>query len=330
MRPAHPLLAATAARLATRSERRALHLDLARATEDEQQRVLHLALAAERPDAELSSRLARAASRAAGRGAAGEAVELAGHALRLTAQDARDRPARLLALGERLEAVGMDRSVERVAAVRLAWRGETAAARAALSDLQDTAEERGEDYSYLLARLHTCELELRVGDWTQASQSLEELAESADLEQLRGLVHERCRTLLAAGRGNPAAAERSARRAIAAANANGVVWQLLETLRARGLARLLAHDPRAAAADLGRVWEVSEREGIDDPGTFPVAPDLVEALLENADRDRARAVTARLQELSVAQQHSWGLVSARRCTALLDDEEETAEEIAAA
>jgi DNA-binding CsgD family transcriptional regulator len=459
VRPAHPLLAATAARLATPRERRALHLDLASATEDEQHRVLHLALAAEHPDVELSSRLARAAARAAAHGAAGEAVELAGHALRLTAPDARERPERLLALGERLEAVGeftrlsellqpevdalppgeprvrahlllaegghvrhadqhaehlaralaeaagepalrapvlamlsihasvtraaqigeaetlalealeaarsgnadadplalgalawaralsgravdslravpgaaaVDRSVERVAAVRLVWRGQTEAARAALSELLAAAEERGEDYSYLVARLHTCELELRVGDWTQASQSLEELVESADLDQLRGLVHERCRTLLAAGRGNPEEAERSAGRAIAAANTNGVSWQLLETLRARGLARLLAHDPRAAAADLDRVWAAAEREGIDDPGTFPVAPDLVEALLESGEHDRARAVTARLQALSAAQHHPWGLVSARRCTALLEHEPDTAEEIAAA
>ena len=110
--------------------------------------------------------------------------------------------------------------------------------------------------------------------------------------------------------------------------ANGVRWQLLEALRARGLARLLAHDSPGAGSDLGSVWRLTEREGIDDPGAFPVAPDLVEALLETGEADEARVVTARLRELSVAQKHPWGLLSTRRCTALLEDEPAAADEIA--
>jgi DNA-binding CsgD family transcriptional regulator len=462
VRPAHPLLAATAARLATPGERRALHLDLARETADERQRVVHLALAAERPDAELSARLAEAAACTGARGAAGEAVELAGHALRLTAPGAAERAERLLALGDHLEAAGeferlsellgpevdalppgeprvrahlllaegghvrhadqhaehlaralaeaagapvlrapvvalqsihfsvtcvqrireaevlalealsaarrshpeaerlalgalawaralrgrgvddlrererelagagsVERSVDRVAAVRLVWRGETAEARAALAALQDAADERGEVYSYLVVRLHTCELELRAGDWSAASRILDEWVQSADLEQIRGLVYERCCALLAAGRGDPAETERWAREAIAAVEANGVRWQLLEALRARGLARLLAHDSPGAGSDLGSVWRLAEREGIDDPAAFPVAPDLVEALLETGEADEARVVTARLRELSVAQEHPWGLLSTRRCTALLEDEPAAADEIAA-
>src|SRR6185312_4437737 len=134
---------------------------------------------------------------------------------------------------------------------------------------RDASDERGEAYSYLVACLHGCELELRAGDWAAAARVLDEWTESAGVEEVRGLAYERCRALLAAGRGEPAAAERWAAEAIAAVEANGVVWQRLEALRARGLARLVAHDARRAAADLRQVWRHAEREGIEDPGAFP-------------------------------------------------------------
>ena len=56
---------------------------------------------------------------------------------------------------------------------------------------------------------------------------------------------------------------------------------------------------------------------MDEPGAFPVAPDLVEALVELGEQEEAQAVSARLRELAEQQEHPWGLVSARRCTALL-------------
>jgi DNA-binding CsgD family transcriptional regulator len=46
---------------------------------------------------------------------------------------------------------------------------------------------------------------------------------------------------------------------------------------------------------------------------FPVAPELVEALVERGELERARAVTARLEELAEEQDHPWGRVTARRC-----------------
>jgi DNA-binding CsgD family transcriptional regulator len=458
VRPAHPLLSATAARHAAPAERRALHLELAGVTAGDRRGVLHLALAAERPDASLSARLAAVAAVAAARGSTIEAVELAAHALRLTAEDAAERPERVLALGEQLDAAGetdrlselltgeldalppgeprlrahlllaegghvqhadqhaahlaaalaesggepalrapvlarlaihaavqcaeripqaeafalealvgagpdaqhfalwarawarvlrglrvddllvrqhalagpVERSVNRVAAVRHVWRGETAAARAALADLRDAADERGETFSYLVTGLHLCELELRAGSWAAASRVLDEWAESADFEHMRGLVYERCRALAAVGRGNAAEARRWAGEAIAAADANGLGWQRLESLRARGLASLLEPDLARAAADLRTVWRATEREGIEDPGAFPAAPDLVEALLELGEPEEARAVTARLRELAVAQEHPWGMVTARRCEAVIADDPVAADEIATA
>ncbi len=94
----------------------------------------------------------------------------------------------------------------------------------------------------------------------------------------------RCQALLAAIQGLPEETERRAALAFAAAVAAdqdlaGLRWDQLEILRARGIAALLAQQPERAAEALGSVWEHTRREGVDDPGAFPVAPDLVEALV---------------------------------------------------
>ena len=86
------------------------------------------------------------------------------------------------------------------------------------------------------------------------------------------------------------------------AEATGSQWERLEALRARGIAALLAHEPERAAASLSAVWDDTRREGVDEPGVFPVAPELVEALAELGERDEALGVTHRLRELAERQQ----------------------------
>jgi DNA-binding CsgD family transcriptional regulator len=56
---------------------------------------------------------------------------------------------------------------------------------------------------------------------------------------------------------------------------------------------------------------------VDEPGAFPVAPELVEALAELGEVETARGVLIRLQDLSEQQHHPWGLASAQRCEAVL-------------
>ena len=68
----------------------------------------------------------------------------------------------------------------------------------------------------------------------------------------------------------------------------------------------LAHDPARAAGMLRPVWEHMVREGIDEPCAFPVAGDLVEALVEVGERSEALALDERLTELSEQQQHRGG------------------------
>jgi DNA-binding CsgD family transcriptional regulator len=215
------------------------------------------------------------------------------------------------------ESIYLVDSPERVAAQRAVWRGELGAARPALVGLLEQADDRGEADSYALQRLHLCELELRVGDWGAAGRLLDDWAESAERVLLDLPMYERCRALLAMGRGHVDQTRQWAAQAITRADAYGDGWDRLEALRARGTAALLAREPSAAAVDLGTVHEHAEREGVADPGVFPVAPELVEALAELGDLNRARSVTEALIRQAQEQAHPWGLVTARRCHALL-------------
>jgi DNA-binding CsgD family transcriptional regulator len=80
---------------------------------------------------------------------------------------------------------------------------------------------------------------------------------------------------------------------------------------------LLTGQPQLAAESLGEVWAHTAREGVDEPGVFPVAPDLVEALVELGETTQALAVTARLRALSEQHDHPWGLITTRRCDGLI-------------
>src|SRR6476660_9767155 len=114
-------------------------------------------------------------------------------------------------------------SPDRIAGQQLVWRGRLDAARALLS----TADDRGEPISYALARLHVCELELRAGAWEAAARLLDEWAEPSERDLLAWPMYERCRALLAAGRGLVDEAYRWAAESISRADEAGVGWDRL-------------------------------------------------------------------------------------------------------
>ena len=225
---------------------------------------------------------------------------------------------------------------DRIAGQRLVWRGDVDQAREIFTRLLRTADEQGAPWAYAMHRLHLCELELRVGRWAAAGDLLDEWADSLDSALLHWPMYERCRALAAAGRGDVDDAVRWAEVAIARADATGVRWDRFEAQRARASAALLRHDAVAAVPDLLSVWEHCAEHGIDDPGAFPVAPDLVEALVETGDPDTAAAVTERLRALGTEQEHPWALATAQRAAATVRlapggvDEEATADLLEAA
>jgi DNA-binding CsgD family transcriptional regulator len=210
-------------------------------------------------------------------------------------------------------------SIDRAAGARLAFRGRTGEARATFQRLLALADERGEARFGAVMLLHLCELELRAGDVRETSRLLGRWAESGAMEGMEP-EYARCHSLLAALAGHPDDVRHWAETA-AAPTATGDSWDKwdeLELLRARGIAALLAHEPEPAATVLSQIWEHTRREGVEDPGAFPVAPDLVEALVWVGRVTEAEGVASQLRELATGQQHPWGRAAASRCAAVIE------------
>jgi len=210
------------------------------------------------------------------------------------------------------ESTYLARTPARVVGQSHVWRGEPAEARERFEAFRLLAAERAEPQPYALARLHLCELELRVGDWDAAEERLDEWAASTDSSLVHWPMYERCRSLLLAGRGDAAGAREWGVRAVTQAESMGIRWDWLEATRALGLAALLDHDAEEAVGHLQTVWDHTRREGVLDPGAFPAAPDLVEAHVELGRLDDAREVVAVLAEAAQAQDHTWARLAAVR------------------
>jgi DNA-binding CsgD family transcriptional regulator len=214
-----------------------------------------------------------------------------------------------------------DSLVDRPRAVRSAFRGELQEARTLCRRLLELAEERGEARSGVLFHHHLCEFELRAGRVTAAASLVEEWEHWTALEEFHQeltIVRQRLRAVLAALKGDAEEAGRLAASVLDACDQSpGLGWDRLEAHRARGLAALVVPDLGRAVDSLQFVWSWMERERVDDPGAFPVAGDLAEALVEVGDLAGAREVIARLEALATSQDHPWGTAAGRRSRALI-------------
>ena len=177
------------------------------------------------------------------------------------------------------------------------------------------ADERGEAMSYAWLRLNLCELELKAGEWDARRAA----ARRVGRVRRPARCSSRRRTGAAARCSRPGAGWPTRPRSGRAPALEEAQALRLRLAGARVAAR--ARDRRAARrttrrerpSTCGAVWEHTAREGIDEPGAFPVAPDLVEALAELGELAEAQAVTDRLRDLAERQEHPWGLATAQRC-----------------
>jgi DNA-binding NarL/FixJ family response regulator len=210
-----------------------------------------------------------------------------------------------------------DSSVDGPAGVRLGFRGELAAAREVFRRLLAVAEQRGEARAGALIIAQLCDVELRAGDAAAAARALAELDQWAAFEPEAAGFRPSRRAVLASVRGEPRDAQALAAQVLQASESTTTQWDRLEARRAAGVAALLAREPEQAASSLAAVWEHTQREGIEDPGAFPVAGDLAEALAEAGRPGAAKEMIARLGVLAAGQQHPWGLATADRSAAVV-------------
>jgi len=268
-------------------------------------------------EAELMAGQALAAARSAGPDAERRALVALALARVLRGRGVEDLLERSAALPPGTASL-YDSSVDGPAGVRLAFRGELAAAREVFAGLLAAAGQRGEARSGAVFTQQLCEVELRAGDTFAAARALQELDQWAALDWMTG-SRVWVQAVLAAVRGDAGRASALAAEVLQASGPNPDEWEWdrLEALRVAGLAALLTRDPEQAVTSLAAVWEHMEREGVEDPGAFPVATDLAEALAETGQFEAAAQVIARLAGLAAAQQHPWGLATADRAAAVV-------------
>jgi DNA-binding CsgD family transcriptional regulator len=218
----------------------------------------------------------------------------------------------------------LEGSVDRPLGVRLAFRGQLADANAVFDRLLALADQRGEHLSIGLVQLQKCEVTLRAGHVTEVATLLEDLEEVMGATPPPGdsqpAYMARLQALLAAIAGDVGATAAWGARVLAQNRDGGGPqrqWDRLEVERALGIAALLGRNVDEATSRLRYVWDHTRREGVDDPGAFPVAGDLIEALVEMGHTVEAKTVVGELQRLSTDQAHPWGLATARRGASLV-------------
>src|SRR5262249_50305246 len=169
------------------------------------------------------------------------------------------------------------------------------------------ADERGESRSAFVFVLQRCEVDLRAGRPSAVSKALEEWDQSFVLELVESSgVLGRVQAGRAALRGEPGRGVEAAAQVVEADESRTLGWDRLEALRVSGLAALFERDSARAISSLGAVWEHTLGEGVEDPGAFPVAGDLVEALAEAGRLEQANEGIGRLGQLGTETPHPWG------------------------
>jgi DNA-binding CsgD family transcriptional regulator len=217
-------------------------------------------------------------------------------------------------LSRRIGMVLYDAAVERPWGVRLAFRGEIDCARAVFDDLVAQADNTGELRTVIVMSIQLGELALRCGNAAEAAQFIEEVGQWIAMDEVV-IANARLRAQLAAITGPAAEVRRWAEAVYELRQPSR--WEVLVTSHALGLASLLDNRPDEAVQTLSDVWDHTRNEGIDDPGAFPVAPDLVEALVLTGDTERALEVTEYLQHAAADQAHPWAEVTSNRCLAMV-------------
>ena len=205
----------------------------------------------------------------------------------------------------------------RAEGVHLMWRGRLTEARAVFDPLLALADERGEGEAYVALRVQVCELELRAAGWARVASLVQEWQR----EPRESVGYEaallRLQAFLALGRGAFSEAEELALRGIRVSDEAKIPWHGLECRRALGIARLVNGDAARACEELVELRNRLRAPGVDNPGAFPLAPDLIQALCLTGHHERAAREHATLVGQASSQGNLWAGAAAERAQGYL-------------
>jgi DNA-binding CsgD family transcriptional regulator len=197
------------------------------------------------------------------------------------------------------------------------WRGELPAARQALVELQRTAADHGDDESYVALSLHFCELELRAGNLDAAAERAREVAWYAAYVPTVVPAASWLAAAIAARRGDVDEARREAERTLSFSRSAG--YELFVLLAQGEVAHALLANGNAseAARMLEPLFDLVVERGLNEPGEFPLVPDLVEAHVALGRIDDAEEALVWLETHAREQEHPWAAGTAARCRGLV-------------
>ncbi|MEV4423585.1 LuxR C-terminal-related transcriptional regulator [Patulibacter sp. NPDC049589] len=243
--------------------------------------------------------------------------------LALTSTGEHDRARELLRAAkpvlDHLDPCGEGHEILSITAFGLTWLEELDAADALLWRCVTAAREAGAAGPLALPLATRGPLDLRLGAWDRALEHAEEVIGLADATDSGFAVSVACSTAawVHAVRGDEARAVAHAERAAAVAARHDLGHADAYSSSALGLMHLSAGRPGEAVAHLERSHRRSANQGTTDPGFVATAPDLVEALLAEGQRERAESVAALVEQAARDGRGPWALAGAARCRLLL-------------
>jgi DNA-binding CsgD family transcriptional regulator len=119
---------------------------------------------------------------------------------------------------------------------------------------------------------------------------------------------------------------RHARSALDSALQLGDTWNAAKARNALGLLALVTGDALSAAEQLAAGVGALEDGGVGNPNHFRAHPDLVEAYVRLGRTDDAEPVAAALERRAEATRIPWTVAAARRCRAVITENEDAARE----
>jgi ATP/maltotriose-dependent transcriptional regulator MalT len=200
-------------------------------------------------------------------------------------------------------------SVHRVSLIARMWRGDLETAQAGFEELLVEAEERGESESVMVTLIQLAEIAVRAGRWDDADRYTDQIGNSQPFQDVDPGVL-RLRALAAVGRGDVDTARELAERSVELSRTAQVLWQEFEAQRALAQAALLSGDAETAHRILEPMWDHLQDGGFVEPGAFPFAVDLAEALV-TVGGDEAVARAKRIATaLRAVVDHRWAEAAA--------------------